>query len=404
VGRARTLGLVGAALTAVLVPLTAFSAGPGARESRGPPAIVECAGADAIDFGCYQRRYHAMVAGKGARAAIRDLSERSTRVGYVRAACHQLMHGIGRDAGARYGIRAFRDGAESCSSGFYHGVVEAVMHRIGAAEIARDASRVCTSFRERGRHGMAHYNCVHGMGHGFMELYASDVFRSLRACGMLPDRWEQRHCEGGVFMENLTASADPKRPSDLRPDQPLYPCTAVARRYKHDCYMKQTAYALSVRGDDFGAVFALCAASPDVAFRPDCYQGVGGDASIRASKYITGARATRAATRRLCRRGPGRAARRNCVIGAVTVIVRDGASQAANPVAFCAAFGEADLRAACARAHLQTVRALATDLDQRLSKVEFGGHSPRLLCEAADRLEATSARTSPQQDDRRDVQ
>ena len=48
--------------------------------------------------------------------------------------------------------------------------------------------------------------------------------------------------------------------------------------------MKQTAYALFVRDDDFGAVFELCAASPDVAFRPDCYQGLGGDASsTRAS-------------------------------------------------------------------------------------------------------------------------
>jgi hypothetical protein len=404
VGRARTLGLAGVALTAAFGALSAFSVAPAGRELRGPPEIVECAGADAIDFGCYQRRYRAMVASQGARIAIRDLSEQSARVGYVRAACHQLMHGIGRDAGRRDGIRAFGDGAESCSSGFYHGVVEAVMSRIGAPRIAREAARVCAAFRERGRHGAAHYNCVHGMGHGFMELHAGDVFRSLKACGVLPDRWEQRHCEGGVFMENLTASANPERPSrHLRPDQPLYPCTAVARRYKHDCYMKQTAYALYLRDDDFGAVFALCGASPDVAFRPDCFQGVGGDASIRASKYITGARATRAAVRRLCRLGPDRAARRNCVIGAVTVIVRDGASQTANPVAFCSAFREAELRAACAQAHLKTARALATEADERQNRVAFRGHGPRLLCQAADRLETTSARTSAQQDDRRDV-
>jgi hypothetical protein len=371
---------------------------------RRAATIPDCRGADVIDFRCYQRRYRAMAAVRGAGPAIRDLRERSARVGYLRAACHQLMHGIGRDAGRRFGISAFAQGDDSCSSGFFHGVVESVMTRAGAPRLRRDATGVCAPFRESGPHGIAHYNCVHGMGHGFMDVYDGDVFRSLDGCGELPDGWERHHCEGGVFMENLTSVAKPRSPpGHLRPERPLYPCTAVAPRYKHECYMKQTAYALYVRDDDFGAVFAMCAASPDVRFRPDCYQGLGGDASIRASKYLTGAAATRGATRALCRLGPDRAARRGCVVGAVTVIVRDGASQATDAVAFCGSLRERGLRAACSRAHLKTVQDLTSDGGPRRSAADLGGHGPALICRFANRLETASTRAPVQQDDGRDV-
>jgi hypothetical protein len=150
--------------------------------------------------------------------------------------------------------------------------------------------------------------------------------------------------------------------------------------------MKQTAYALFVRDDDFGAVFAMCAASPDVRFRPDCYQGLGGDASIHSSKYLTGAAATRRATRALCRLGPDRGARRGCVVGAVTVIVRDGASQATGAVAFCGSLRDRGLRAVCARAHLTTVQDLTSDAGGgRRAGLET--HSPALICRFADKLE-----------------
>jgi hypothetical protein len=347
--------------------------------------IPACEGAQSIDFGCYQRRYRALGTAAGPRAAARDLVRRARRVGYVRVACHQLMHGIGRDAGRRTGLTAFAQGDESCSSGFYHGVVEAVMARLGARVVEREPAQVCAPFRRRAHYGLAHYNCVHGMGHGFMGVFASNLFRSLDACGALPDRWERDQCVGGVFMENLTALGNARRPSRaLRPEQPLYPCTAVAARYKHECYMKQTAYALLVRGDDFGAVFRLCARSPDVAFRDDCYEGLGGDASIVASKYVTGAKLERATTRELCRLGPTAAARRHCVIGAVTVMVRDGAAAAAKPAVFCGGFREVDLHAACSRAHLEIVQEFAR---QPAALTQVRGRSPQSICVLAGALE-----------------
>lgn len=374
-------------IAAVLLPPIALSAAPDGGRAAVPGAIEQCDGAGAIDFGCYERRYRALAAAHGPGAAISDLRERAVRVGYVRAACHQLMHGIGRDAGRRRGIEAFDQGDDTCSSGFFHGVVEAVMARIGARRIDAAGTGVCALFRAREARGFATYNCIHGMGHGFMDVYGGDVFRSLRGCEGLPGRWERDHCVGGVFMENLTARHHAGRPArHLRPKQPLYPCTAVAPRYKHECYMKQTAYALYVRDYDFGAVFEMCAASPDVSFRGDCFQGLGGDASIHSSKYVLGATARRAATRALCDLGPDRTARRNCIVGAITVIVRDGAPQAMEPAAFCTSIRATGLRVACARAHARTVRSL-TASGASPGNETGAGIAPRLLCRLDEKEE-----------------
>ena len=69
------------------------------------------------------------------------------------------------------------------------------------------------------RRSAEHYNCVHGMGHGFMEVFSSRVFASLRGCEALRDRWEQDECSGGVFMENVTAIDNRERPArSLRSD------------------------------------------------------------------------------------------------------------------------------------------------------------------------------------------
>jgi hypothetical protein len=382
VSRVRRRGLAGATLIAAVAASAAFAFGLGGERAAGSHRVATCTGAASIDFGCYEQRYRDIVATDGPRAAIADLRERSSQIAYVGAACHQLMHGIGRDAGRRLGIGAFDDGDDTCSSGFFHGVVEAVMARIGAARIERQATSVCAPFRAAGRRDSANYNCVHGMGHGFMEIHGGDVVRSLDGCDALPDRWERHHCVGGVFMQNLTALSHGGSSRNLRPREPLYPCTAVAPRFKHECYMKQTAYALFVRSDDFGAVFRLCASSPDVSFRPDCYQGLGGDAVIHASKYVNGRAAKRSAVRRLCLRGPSPEARRNCVIGAVTVMVRDAAPAVTDAVALCDEF-RSGLRRACSGAHLDTVR----DLSGSDMSVEAHAPAATLLCRMAARIE-----------------
>jgi hypothetical protein len=317
----------------------------------------ECTGAQSLDANCFVSRYTALTTTAGAKVALDDLAAQSASNQFLIAACHQLTHVVGRTAGERYGKAAFAQGSDFCASGYYHGVTESVMTAIGRDDVVDRAATVCAEPREQQRYSYPHYNCVHGMGHGFMAVFGSDIFKSLAGCDALRDPWEQHHCYGGVFMENLTAFENPSRPfRDLRADAPLYPCTAVESRYKTECYLKQTAYALFVRNDDFGAVFKLCREDADADFRAACYQGLGGDAAIKTSKYVIGAAAQDLTLSTLCLQGPDQEARSECVVGAVTTIVRDLAGDDTQARTLCAALDDRQLATVCETTRTHAVR------------------------------------------------
>ena len=282
------------------------------------PTDDGCSGALATDYACHQERYRELVLGSGVEEAFRELKADYKENGYVESNCHQLTHVIGRAAAELYGDVAgtYGRGDTFCWSGYYHGAMEAVVAKIGPEKILRKAGTICADLGEGSeRYSFRHYNCAHGLGHGFMSLKANELFDSLDACDTLPDLWERDACYGGVFMENIAAGSDPDRPRPkyLDPDRPLYPCTDVAFRYRDQCYGMQTSYALDVQGDDFGRVFDLCA-TVENAFRPTCYQSLGRDASGRSDNDAEKIEAA-------CMLGVDYEARSNCVIGAARTFV-----------------------------------------------------------------------------------
>jgi len=150
--------------------------------------------------------------------------------------------------------------------------------------LIRERGPVCAELAAAEPRSIRHLWCAHGMGHGYLDLLDRDVPAALTACDRLPD-WDAQHCYGGVFMENVTSVVDGPSPF-LHPDDPLYPCPAVADRQKAKCYEKQTAYPLFRYDGDLTPVFAPCAAAPDVAFRPACYRGLGDRAVVRSEKLL----------------------------------------------------------------------------------------------------------------------
>ena len=228
-----------------------------------------------------------------------------------------------------------------------------------AADGATDeAAAVCADLRASEAYSSQHYNCVHGLGHGFMAVSGSDVFESLDGCDeALDDGWERDKCYGGVFMENVTAINNPSRPSTgLRPNQPLYPCTAVGDRYKPQCYDWQMAYAVLVSNGDFGELFRRCAKT-EAEFRDSCYEGIGGDA-LQQSKFLNDEAARRETLRELCLLGPDEAARDGCVNGAITAMYRDYTDGVEQAQAFCESLTAdgGELHSACLAAQARAER------------------------------------------------
>lgn len=269
-------------------------------------------GRDVESMPCLEQHYQIVTQQQGAAVAFMQLKAAYNTDPNIKAYCHQLTHAIGRTEADIVGDvdQAYAQGDNFCWSGYYHGVMESIVLRIGKPKLAAALPTICAKIRAQRSYSFYHYNCVHGLGHGIMAVTSSDLFKSLSMCDLLNDSWEQESCYGGVFMENEMDEVNPDHSTVyLKVDQPMYPCTAVAEKYKEQCYLTQTSHALRVANEDFRTVFNECAAV-EAAYVNTCYQSLGRDASGNTSSDIAG-------TKTNCLYGPTEEARLNCVVGAV---------------------------------------------------------------------------------------
>jgi hypothetical protein len=305
------------------------------------PQIVVCKGADAGQFSCWQQRYGAMVQQQSPEAAFADFKQAYASQPFVKTNCHQIAHVIGRAAAQKYhGLsETYAHGDNFCWSGYYHGAVETVAAELGSEKILSQINTVCADFMKSRPYSFYHYNCVHGMGHGIMAVQNDELFKALASCDGFDGQWQQESCYSGVFMENVMNEVNPgEHAKYLKADDALYPCTAVADRYKQQCYLMQTSHALTVVGRDFSKVFALCA-SVEAPFDQVCYQSLGRDASGQSSS-------DQSRTIELCMLGLTQTARENCFTGAVKDFISYYHDDKQG-LALCAAITDSQLSASC---------------------------------------------------------
>ncbi len=285
-----------------------------------PPS---CTGAAALNLDCQKRRFATILGQSGPETAFTELKRSYRREGFVRNGCHPIVHAMGNAAADRYGsvAEAYGRGDSFCSAGYYHGVVERIIQDGGPRKMLSRADRLCADLGGRARHSIYHRNCAHGLGHGFMAVRNYELRDSLGTCDSLRDPWERRSCYGGVFMENVMTLGRNRGPSRyLRPEEPLYPCRALERKYREMCFQKQTGYALFISDDDFGAVFVLCS-KIERAFRAACHQGLGTNIAVHYLKRIFRGADRTGLTAATCAIARDRDARQNCIKGAVRAVI-----------------------------------------------------------------------------------
>jgi hypothetical protein len=321
----RTPGAAVVVVAGLVVAAIALFSG----SSPSDPAVPECTGASATDYACLQQRYRQLTKDQGIQPAFRALKQEYEEKPYVKAVCHVLTHEIGRTAAERYGAVAetYARGDTFCGSGYYHGAMETIVADIGPRRALEDSATLCADVGEQQR-TLYRRNCVHGLGHGFMVVQKNDVFESLPACDRLDEKWEERNCYDGVFMQNIMSRNNRHYPSKhLKADEPMYPCTTVKARYKERCYERQTVQALLVEKGDFDRVFDLCArVEPD--FRGACHRGLGRDAAGHALDNNDAAPAQAAQTVVLCHLGGDAKAREDCIVGAAAFLIRQSETDA----------------------------------------------------------------------------
>ncbi len=269
----------------------------------------------ASHFKCLQKYYQKIVETSGIDVAFFDLKKRYQTDNFVVVQCHPLTHIIGRSAAALYPkvSEAYQHGDSFCWSGYYHGILEGVIKHIGQENLPAQINSICADIPGKETYNFNYYNCVHGLGHGIMELGGDDVFTSLSTCDNLTGAWEKQSCYSGVFMENIIVFERDGSAPDLKPLDPIYPCTAVGEPYKFQCYLGQTSFVLSQNGGDFKKIFAVCA-SIDGTYRDICGQSIGRDGANYAGHDAEKTRAT-------CDITSEERDSLNCVIGAVKEII-----------------------------------------------------------------------------------
>ncbi|OGY99845.1 MAG: hypothetical protein A2945_02525 [Candidatus Liptonbacteria bacterium RIFCSPLOWO2_01_FULL_52_25] len=289
---------------------------------------------------CYETYYVAMTKSASTKEAFGDLRARYSEDGYVRAMCHPLTHVIGRTASERFENPgdAYLEGDPFCWSGYYHGVLEGVIGRIGLKNLAERMDTICVNIKDREGYGFDYYNCVHGLGHGVMAITQNELWESLDYCDKLTGPWEQLSCASGAYMENIIADGKMHITKFLNPSEPLYPCNTSPDKYKNTCYLMQTSYMLKVNGRDFKKTFEWCSGVEE-AHRRTCYESLGRDASGGTTSNV-------GQTHDLCMLGTDAEQRAHCVIGAVKDFISYFHSDA-QAKAFCNSFEDEDLKQTC---------------------------------------------------------
>ncbi|MBI2612638.1 hypothetical protein HYW59_02405 [Candidatus Kaiserbacteria bacterium] len=314
-------------------------------EAKSERAVVSavgdvCTGTDSQNFECYEKHYVSLVKEKGIAAAFGDLKARYLKNSYVVAQCHPITHVIGREAALKFKTpgEAYVQGDSFCWSGYYHGVLETFLGKIGRENLSVQINTVCDGIEGKERYSFDYYNCVHGLGHGVMAITEDELFDSLAYCDNLTGDWEQKSCASGAFMENVIVDNLNHFTKYLKPEEPLYPCTAAPGKYKDTCYLMQTSYILKVNNGDFRDTFAWCRKAEE-PYRATCFQSLGRDASGRTSSNV-------AQTKHYCLLGMNFFEQSNCVVGAVKDFISYFHSDK-QAEQFCASLDDSDLMTTC---------------------------------------------------------
>jgi mono/diheme cytochrome c family protein len=269
------------------------------------------------DSTCYQQAFANLAYYQGPKLALARFTHAMRTNSFVEQNCHRIAHAIGAGSLTRFHGdvgKAFALGSAVCWSGYYHGILERAFQGIPDSKLATVARRLCARVEARESTFIA-YQCVHGLGHGLMIYTGYDLPLALNTCDGLRTPWDQVSCTGGVFMENQSSSYGFRSPW-LRAKQPLYPCTAVARRHKLYCYLMVTSQVLPDVGYSWTKTAAVCRRS-ERGWVATCFQSFGRDASGQTRGKI-------AEIDRICRVAGDM--ERECLLGAA----KDLTSQDAN--------------------------------------------------------------------------
>jgi mono/diheme cytochrome c family protein len=265
---------------AAFVSASTSGGGPSASVAAAfEPDDTKVEDCDQSDFHCFEQAFANISYNDGPNAALDKFDQDIKTPGPIERDCHRIAHAIGAGALSHYHGnvgQAFVAGRPSCTSGYYHGILERAFLGVDQNKLGAAARKFCASAEVRKSEFIA-YQCVHGLGHGLMIYTGYDLPLSLHTCDKLTNDWDATGCTGGVFMENYQSSYGITS-RWLKEKDLIYPCDSVAEKYKYYCYDLVTARILPKVNYNWKKTSAWCRKSEKNWVRI-CFQSMGRDAS-----------------------------------------------------------------------------------------------------------------------------
>src|SRR5512133_3594111 len=129
--------------------------------------IEDCS---STDFHCFEQAFANISYNDGPKAALDQFDEDIEQPGPIERDCHRIAHAIGAGALSHYHAnvgQAFVAGRPSCTSGYYHGILERAFLGIDQSKLGAAARKFCADPKIRKSEFIA-YQCVHGLAPALM--------------------------------------------------------------------------------------------------------------------------------------------------------------------------------------------------------------------------------------------
>jgi hypothetical protein len=249
-------------------------------QGKWEPDSTKLSDCGANDLTCYEQAFANLGYTEGPHKALAEFADVMKTNAFVNANCHPIAHYIGFGSLTRYKgdvPRAFGEGAPTCWSGYYHGILQRAFMNVQSPKgLVRISRSLCSDPQIRKSTWLL-YQCVHGIGHGLMIFSGYSLPFALEICHRLQTKWDQQACTGGVFMENIVSTFGTKSPW-LRDNDPVFPCREVRAFDKPYCYLMVTSRVLQLYPGNWRKIVSVCR-TVEKNYVVSCFSSMGRDAS-----------------------------------------------------------------------------------------------------------------------------
>lgn len=203
----------------------------------------------------------------GANEALMKLYNDSEENTVTQSQCHEIAHEIGHGAFNRLGTfsEAMQLQDVTCNGGYLHGVLESAFGELTGTTTA-ELRNACNDLAPE---SFVAWQCIHGLGHGFMFAYDQDINAARNECNLYEDEWMEETCINGAYMQHFTL---PLR--ELKDDEVLSFCDRQPMPGMLDCHLYAPTLYLARYEREYEGALRWCEAHGEAIGRRICSAGV----------------------------------------------------------------------------------------------------------------------------------